>query len=128
MLGRSFIERQFSRGTKAAGEFAKAVLPAKELKVSLLENAIEGVTGIPPVIDKSDPKTTWVKLVKGHGDFADAILFKSVKKVKAGAARGQPADVKLDVKAAVMPIVWKRVVPAAAALFFLGVLAGRMSK
>ena len=126
--GRSFIERQVSRGTKAATDFAKATMPAKQIKVALLTNAIEGLTGIPPVVDTRDPRVTWIRLVKAHGDFADAFLSKGTTTVKKGAAKGSPADVKIDLKAGIIPIIWKRVVPVGLVVFFLGALAGRMSK
>lgn len=109
-----------ARGAKA---YVSSGLQPKELKVTLLDSAIRGVSGIAPIIDRKTA-TVYVRLRPEHGAFVDALLFPGVKKVESGASKGQPADVKVDVMPAVRHLIWKRVVPAGVGLVVLGIGIG----
>lgn len=97
-------------------KFVRDVAGDKEVKTELLTSAITGVTGIAPVVDKSNPQVTFIRLRPQHGKQVEALLFRRVKKTPTGAI----ATVKLDVAPAVRPLIFKYAVLPAIGIFALG--------
>jgi len=85
---------------------ASGVASDKNVKATVVSQAITSVTGIAPIIDKSDPKVTWVKLVPKHGDYAEALFLRATK-----AQAGKPVDFKIDVMPALKPFILNRFLP-----------------
>lgn len=122
-LNGSFMDDVKSTLTSAARQIAGD----KDVKSGLVASAVEGVTGIAPTIDKSNPQVTVVRLRPEHGEFVDALLFK--RKPSAGQRpsiiRGIPDNVRIDVMPAASVVVWRRVVPVAALLVGAGYILAR---
>jgi hypothetical protein len=102
-------------------KFARDVAGDKEIKTELLSSAISGVTGISPVIDRSNPQVTYVRLKPEHGAMLEAVLLKRIRKTPSGV----PVTVKLDVAPAMKPIAFKYVAVPVIGLLATAFLLGR---
>lgn len=124
-LGASALDNIADYVKSGFGEIASD----KGVKARVVSEAIKSVTGVPAIVDTSDPKVTWVRTVPAHGEFLDALFLRSAKKITAGPSKGRDADLKIDIAPALQKVVLLRFLPAAllagAGLFALGYYTGK---
>ena len=96
---------------------AKNIASDRSVRVTAISAALSAVTGVSPVVDTRDPSVTWIRTVPKHGEYVDSLFLKHAK-----GKPGKPADVKIDVGPALMPLVYRRVLPVA--LVLLGIAFG----
>lgn len=101
------------------------VVTDKGVKAALVAQAITSVTGIAPVVDKSNPKVTWVRTVPAHSKWIESVFVKAVTTNP----NAKPADLKVDIFPALNPILLKRFLPVlalvGAGVFAVGYFVGK---
>ncbi len=124
-LGASALDNLADYIKSGIGEIASD----KGVKARVVSEAIKSVTGVPAIVDTSDPNVTWVRTVPAHGEFLDALFMKSAKKITAGPSKGRDADLKIDIAPALQKVVLLRFLPAAlllgAGLYAAGYYMGK---
>lgn len=110
----------------AASSIFSNIAADKDVKSTLVVNAIKGVTGIAPIEDRSNPAVTVVRLRPEHGDFLDSLVVSKLKSIPSGPAKGKPSNVQIDIMPAAWPLIWKRALPALALVVGAGAVVGYM--